>query len=447
MCFATHCWIRCFRAAERTGLQSASLHGAFVCRTKWALLPGRGLLGLLRLLLLGLLALAGPVRAQTGDAPEAAAPAPAAVAEQQLAAADAAVDAGDLTRAQSLYDQVLRDHPQSAEAREARRALKILLVRLSPAVAAEPAPLPPEVVVRQEPYSLRTSERMRLTTWEKLDFGVTSFLYGLSVGFSYGLSLNWEGENEGAASAAMALGALIYTTGSIAYLGLARPSRGDLPLALGIASYLPTTTLMLANIAIEHPNERQVALATAGAGLVAVPLAVAATHWLDLDPGDTQLVRDAGFWGLVVGVTGTMGFAGTVDEFSGFSAYREPTGRAVALGGLAGLYGGLALGALAASQSEVSLERVRVSTWGGYGGALLGALLMSASDNNERDMFRGVAVGGLLGVSITFALTGRLDGIPDDTPLAWRRVIPTVSSVATADGGQAPAFGLMGALP
>jgi hypothetical protein len=56
-------------------------------------------------------------------------------------------------------------------------------------------------------------------------------------------------------------------------------------------------------------------------------------------------------------------------------------------------------------------------------------------------------VGGLLGLTITFALSGRLDGIPADTALAWRRVIPTVSTVATADGGQAPAFGLMGALP
>ena len=37
-------------------------------------------------------------------------------------------------------------------------------------------------------------------------------------------------------------------------------------------------------------------------------------------------------------------------------------------------------------------------------------------------------MGGLLGLTITFALSGRLDGIPADTPLAWRRVIPTVST-------------------
>ncbi len=210
---------------------------------------------------------------------------------------------------------MLRDHPQSAEAREARRALKILLIRLPAAAPAEPAPLPPEVVVRQEPYSLRTSERMRLTTWEKLDFGVTSFLYGLSVGVSYGLSVD-DGTNEGAGTAAMALGAVTYTLGSVGYLSLANPSRGDLPLALGIASYLPTTTLLVSNLAVDGPDDQQVALATAATGLLAVPLAVAATHWLDLDPGDTQLVRDAGFWGLVLGTAGTLGFGGDSRELS-----------------------------------------------------------------------------------------------------------------------------------
>jgi hypothetical protein len=52
-------------------------------------------------LALGLLALAGPVWAQT-ETPETAAPPNTATAAQQLAAADAAVDAGDLTRAYNL---------------------------------------------------------------------------------------------------------------------------------------------------------------------------------------------------------------------------------------------------------------------------------------------------------------------------------------------------------
>jgi hypothetical protein len=395
---------------------------------------------------LGLLALAGPVRAQTADPPEAAAPA-TSTAEQQLAAADAAVDAGDLVRAYSLYDQVLRDHPQSAEATQARRALKILLIRVpTSAPVAPPAALPEDVVVRQEPYSLRTSEKLRLTTWEKLDFGVTSFLYGLSVGFSYGISAD-DGDNETAATAAMAIGALTYTAGSVAYLSVAKPSRGDLPLALGIASYIPTTTLLVANLGFDEATDRQVGLAVAGAGVLAVPLAVTATNLLDLDPGDTQLVRDAGFWGLVFGTVGTLGFAGQTQNFGSFEDYQEPSSKAVAVGGLVGLYGGLACGALAASQSEVSLERVRVATWGGYGGALVGALLMSASDNDGRDVYRGLTVGGLLGVTLSFVLSGRLDGIPADTPVAWRRVIPTMSTVATADGGQAPALGIIGALP
>ena len=46
------------------------------------------------------------------------------------------------------------------------------------------------MVVRHEPYSLRTAERLRLTTWEKLDFGVTAFLYGMSLGLTFSLGLD-----------------------------------------------------------------------------------------------------------------------------------------------------------------------------------------------------------------------------------------------------------------
>jgi hypothetical protein len=384
------------------------------------------------------------------SAAPAAAPAPdAARPADLLAQADAAVDRGNLTEAQALYDRVLREFPATAEGRDASRALRILVARQRTGTLT-PAPLPEDVVIRPEPFSLRTSERLRLTTWEKLDFGVTSFLYGLSVGLSYGLSVD-DGDGSTGTSA-MAAGAITYTLGSVAYLSLANPSRGDLPLALGIASYLPTTTLLVANAAIDDPDPENVGLATAGAGLLAVPIAVAATSWLDLDPGDTQLVRDAGFWGLVLATSGTLGFAGTTEDFGGFQSYREPSSRAIGIGGLAGLYGGLALGALAASQSEISLERVRVSTWGGYGGALLGGLLMVGGDL-ERDVWRGICVGGLLGVVTTFAFTGRLDGIPADTqvisqakPSFLRSLIPTLTTVDTAAGGQRPALGLAGPL-
>ena len=150
----------------------------------------------------------------------------------------------------------------------------------------------------------------------------------------------------------------------------------------------------MSNLAVDGPDDQQVALATAATGLLAVPLAVAATHWLDLDPGDTQLVRDAGFWGLVLGTAGTLGFGGDTETFGDFESYRQPSSRKIAVAGLAGLYGGLACGALAASQSEVSLERVRVATWGGYGGALVGALLMAgASDARRRPRRSRRAIG------------------------------------------------------
>jgi hypothetical protein len=72
--------------------------------------------------------------------------------------------------------------------------------------------------------------------------------------------------------------------------------------------------------------------------------------------------------------------------------------------GLLGLGSGLGLGLLAANTTEVSLERVRVSTWGGYGGAVLGALLgVSAADQDkEAGLYKGITIGALTGLVITF---------------------------------------------
>ncbi|HEY7374396.1 MAG TPA: hypothetical protein VIF57_19690 [Polyangia bacterium] len=380
------------------------------------------------------------------------APAPAVTMSpaQLLAAADAAIDAGNLDAAAALYDQLAREHPAAPEANEARRALKIITVRRAPGPPPGAAAGPPAagagVVIRREPYSLRTSERLRLTTWEKLDFGTTAFLYGMSVGFSFALS-----EPSGDPSVApVAIGALAYTIGAVAYLNVGEPDRGDLPLTLAITSFVPTTTLLVANIASDHPNQRNVALLTAGAGLLSVPVAMVAARNLELDPGDTQLVRDAGFWGLVLGTTGMLAFGGgTIQTLGGYSYYQSPSDRKVFTSSLLGLYGGLGLGALAAANSEISLERVRVATWGGYGGAVIGLLLGASADNSDKGAWRGVTVGALAGLVITFAATSALDGIPTEdvalrAPRLRDRIAPTLLSVTDADGRPRTTLGLGG---
>src|SRR5262249_23484144 len=162
-----------------------------------------------------------------------------------------------------------------------------------------------------------------------------------------------------------------YTGGAIAYLAAGNPDRGDLPLVLSITSFTPFTALLLANLMIDNPNPRHTALLTAGAGVVSVPIAIVAAHNLELDPGDTQLVRDAGFWGLVLATTGMLAFGGETTNDFGYSHYQYPSNRKLSAASLLGLYGGLGLGVIAAANSEVSLERVRVTTWGGYGGAVI----------------------------------------------------------------------------
>jgi hypothetical protein len=123
-----------------------------------------------------------------------------------------------------------------------------------------------------------------------------------------------------------------------------------------------------------------------------------------------------------------------------------------------GLYGGLALGTVGAVSSEISLERVRVSTWGGYGGAVIG-LLLGASSDTDKGAWTGITIGALGGLLITFLSTSSLDGIPpDDATVArraprrprllprWRDLAPAVAPVADANGGARTAFGVSGTL-
>ena len=145
-----------------------------------------------------------PTPAPAASAMPAPTPNPAA---ELLVAADQAIERGSLEQATTLYQRVQQEHPATPEAHEARRALRILGARASvpaaPAPAAVPAspqmppaappaapPRDPDTVIRQDPYSLRTAERLRLNTWEKLDFGVTAFLYGMSVGATYAIGLD-----------------------------------------------------------------------------------------------------------------------------------------------------------------------------------------------------------------------------------------------------------------
>jgi len=401
--------------------------------------------------------LAQPRVAQAADA-WAAAPAPAATAAELMRAGDAALDAGDRGAAQAAFDRVVREFPGSPAAAQARRALQALALPAAmppsalapPAAPSAPAPAaytlrPPnrDIVIRNEPYSLRTSERLRLTAWEKLDFGVTSFIYGASLGVSLGIAAHSNSVGP------VVLGALGYTVGSVAFLATANPDRGDLPLALGIVSYVPMTTLLVSAAAYPHASSKSQAVATTISSVLAVPIAVVAARNLELDPGDTQLVRDAGFWGLLLSVTGTLAIG--THHYSGGDVYGDssPSTRTVAAAGLAGLYGGLGLGLLAARHTEVSLERVRVTTWGGYGGALLGALIGASDNGGTRGVWGGITIGSLVGLGVTLLATSGMDGIPPETtpvasaPASWA---PLVTASASATGPHVPLFGVGGNL-
>lgn len=371
------------------------------------------------------------------------APAPAAAGGQSreaalLARCDELLERRLIAAARTCYEQLEGEHAGTPEARDARRALATMR-----ALVATPGRPPPGtgVVLPEgtagtaapgtggrlyllEPFSTQTNERLRISTWEKLDFGITSFLYGMSTG----LSMAAAGETdsvEGVVSTVV-IGSLVYTGLAVAYVNLAKPDRGDLPLTLAISSYLPLTAVLGA-MAAEVEDARAVAGTAAGAALLSIPLAYLAAARTDLDPGDTQLVRDAGFWGGVI--------AFSAASAASLGAGDNDLGRASGAAGLAGLYGGMGLGLLAARYSEVSLERIRVTTWGGYGGGLLGVLLGMSSENADESVFTGLAAGSAIGLVVTFLSTSSIDKAPDETRVSSVRYLePTMLPLVGRDG-------------
>ncbi len=369
-------------------------------------------------------------------------------ADAKLQAADAALVTGNIDRAVTLFQQVARDHVGTEAAAQALRTITTIrsvqrALRVAPAGGAGD-----RVVMRHNPYSLDTEERTDVSTWEKTDFVVTSFVYGASVGASY--ALTYKNGSEESVVGPLLLGASLYTVGGIVLLQTADLDRGDLPLALGITSYIPTTTLLVVTALDLDLSDRQAGTAIALSGLIALPVAVLATQHLALDPGDTQLVRDAGFWGGLLATTAVLGFAG--NRHNGDTFQEGPTATTVSRAGLAGLGGGLALGYLAAQHTEVSLERVRVATWAGYGGGVVGALLdVVAADGQPFTgaPWRGITIGAGLGLLAGFAFSSGLDGIPPDPSRTARgpHVIPTISAGRDLSGRGLPMIGFAGAGP
>jgi hypothetical protein len=382
-------------------------------------------------------------------------------AERLLDKADAALSAGNDVEARKGYQEVLERYPGTPSAALAQRSLSALKARItpppmppapppSPAAApeappeatepAEPEGPPPsnrsDLVYAREPYSLRTKERIHLSTWEKVDFVSTAFSYGGSVGFSYALAL--KSSSTASILGPVVLGAGIYTLGAVGYLLKADPDRGDLPLLLSITSYLPTTMAFALSSMAPNLDPGLTGWLVAGTGTVAIPIALLAAYYLDLDPGDMQLVRDAGFWGMVLGLAGAAGF-GQSGSFGGL-----PPWQGISAAGLVGLYVGLGLGGLSVLlKSDVSLERVRVTTWGGYGGAVVGTLIAVAATANQSNSgqaaFAGGTIGAALGLAVTFAATGSLDAIPADAKML--SLAPTLSPLA-GPGQSGMTFGL-----
>jgi hypothetical protein len=350
--------------------------------------------------------------------------------EQLLLVADAKIKNGKLDEAVALYKKILQDFFGTPSAQAAERALKIieqLEKRFSQALELQSAPQitasETSVMPTGDIFLRRSGERLELGIWEKLDFTATMFSYGLGSGVAFATGYKCEA---GCLAGAVAAGAAVFGGSALYYLFKMNPDRGDLPLIMAITSYLPLTTTFISILA--DADGEVIPLATSIASLVALPLALTLGYNTDLDPGDTQLVRDSLFWGIGFGLAGYVGF-GVTDDM---------TPKTLVLSGLIGAAIGGGTGLWLSQVSEPTLERIRVTTWGGYAGGALG-LLVGLAAGTDRFFAIGAMGGAALGLGLGAYFSASLDEIPGAAQ--WvrnggtiRSGTPTVLSYIGKDG-------------
>ena len=204
-------------------------------------------------------------------------------------------------------------------------------------------------------------------------------------------------------SAPVALGAVAYTVGAVAYLQLGEPDRGDLPLALAISSLHADDDAAGRQHRQRQSRIREGRAVTAIVGLLSIPVAIVAARQLDLDPGDMQLVRDAGFWGLVLGTTGMLAFGGSTGDdrqhWLRLLLLQGPSDRKVSRPACSGSPAASALGTLGAAQQRgVAGTRAR-GDLGRLRRRGASASCSGASATPRASAWPGITVGALAGLA------------------------------------------------
>ena len=354
--------------------------------------------------------------------------------EKLLALADEHLEAGEITKALRAYQDIVGNHGSSPAAQIAKRSAlvieRVIAARSKPRPSADLIPSNPIVqqtsnsaMVGDDLFSRATGERLAINIWERLDFAGTMFTYGLGNGAALAAGSGCEG---GCVAGMMAASGAVFGGASLYYLLNGNVDRGDLPLAMAVTAYLPAAIMFTGFIA-EQDSEAQ-ALTTGLVGVAALPIGLALAAATDVDPGDTQLVRDSIFWGSLFGIGSLL----AVDEDTG-----SQTVGICALSG--GIVGGLA-GTALASFSDPTLERVRVVTWAGYAGTALG-LLVGVGLETDQGYAIGAVSGGVLGLTLGAVFSEALDELPSAP--TWvaglseiRTATPTVLVYRQADGRQ-----------
>ena len=245
--------------------------------------------------------------------------------------------------------------------------------------------------------------------------------------------------NDSAIGGAVLLSTAVYGALAGVYVGAAKPKRSDLALTLTIASDVPVTALLF-GLARDSDVKRSTAAAVAVSGTLALPLAGLVANVATVDAGAMTLAREAGFWGATLAMTGTAGFwAGRSCDHADHCSRQSPSGRVVGIAGLLGLYGGLAAGGLIGSEWDVSVERARLTTLGGYVGALMGGIVGLVRYDGYQAL-APVTIGAALGLGAGFLLSAGEDSGP--TASDANTFVPTLLPIVDGAGKPGIAWGV-----
>jgi hypothetical protein len=267
-------------------------------------------------------------------------------------------------------------------------------------LATEPTPVEPEVEERAElqDEEIPDAEPVAIPpTWvDRADLVGTLAVYGLVAGYGLTPLAPFQPYTP------ILGGALLFGFAG----ALLNVTQDQVPLVEGLILLPATLLVLLLAVLNPYPDPWYITTAIAVAGGLCLPLGLVVGTRLKISGGDAALIRDAGFWGALLGTLLGMGSTTGIQPL--------PT--------LIGLLTGTGAGAVLSRLFEPTLGQVRAVTVSGYLGGMLGLIGIlirqsSAGPGGLPFWPQQIALGAAGGMVIATEVVMHLDYLDEETAL------------------------------